>query len=268
MSEFIETLKNWWANNASPQLLPTLLTLLAGIIVIRIVVAIVNRMLAKSKLEKAAHGLIRSVVKVVLYVLLALICASALGIDVTGVVALASVASLALSLALQNSLTNLIGGFTLLNTHPFAAGHYVEIAGQSGTVLEIGMAYTKLSTPDNKIISIPNASVVNAEIVNYTVTGTRRLDIDIVTGYDAPIEKVLAALREAADIPEKLEENGIFAEVMNYGERGIEYSVRIWTTGDDYWNAKFNINRRINAIFAREGLHLTYPHLHVHMDKN
>ena len=268
MSEFIENLKNWWINGASQHLLPTLLTLLAGIIVIRIVVAIVNRMLAKSKLEKAAHGLIRSVVQVVLYVLLALICASALGIDVTGVVALASVVTLALSLALQNSLTNLIGGFTLLYTHPFASGHYVEIAGQSGTVLEIGMAYTKLATPDNKIISIPNSSVVSAEIVNYTVTGSRRLAIDIYTDYDAPIEKVLAALREAADIPEKLEENGIFAEVMGYGDKGISYSVRIWTTSDDYWNAMFVINRRINAIFAREGLHLTYPHLHIHMDKN
>ena len=252
--------------------LPTLALLLVGIIVVRIVIAIVNRMLKKSKLEKAAHGLIRSVIRIVLYLLLGLTCASALGIDVTGVVALASVVTLALSLALQNSLTNLIGGFTLLYTRPFASGHYVEIAGQSGTVQEIGMAYTKLVTPDNKIISIPNSSVVAAEIVNYTVTGTRRLAIDIVTaeltGRESPvaIEKVLSALKEAADIPEKLEENGIFAEVMSYSEKGVHYSVRIWTTGDDYWNANFIINRRINAIFAREGLHMAYPHLHVHME--
>ena len=267
MDDILNLVTDWWAANDS-HVLPALLILIVGIIVIRIVLTIVNRMLKKSKLEKAAHGLIRSVVQVVLYILLGLMCASALGIDVTGIVALASVVTLALSLALQNSLTNLIGGFTLLYTHPFASGHYVEIAGQSGTVLEIGMAYTKLTTPDNKIISIPNSSVVAAEIVNYTITGTRRLDIDIVTGYDAPIDKVLAALQEAADIPERLEDQGIFAEVMNYGEKGIEYSVRIWTTGDDYWTAKFDINRRINAIFQREGLHMTYPHLNVHMDKN
>lgn len=267
MSGLIEKLQQWWQTTGLVHhLLPTLALLLVGIILVRIVITIANRMLKKSKLEKAAHGLIRSVIRIVLYLLLGLICASALGIDVTGVVALASVVTLALSLALQNSLTNLIGGFTLLYTRPFASGHFVEIAGQSGTVMEIGMAYTKLATPDNKIISIPNSSVVAAEIVNYTVTGTRRLGIDIVTGYDAPIEKVLAALKEAADIPEKLEEQGIFAEVMNYGDKGIEYSVRIWTTGDDYWNAKFIINRRINAIFAREGLHMTYPHLHVHME--
>lgn len=246
--------------------LPVVVLLLVGLLVIKSVLKLVDRSLSRSKLEQAAAGLIRSLLKVVLYLLLGMMLADRLGIDVTGVVALASVVTLALSLALQNSLTNLIGGFTLLYTRPFASGHYVEIAGQSGTVQEIGMAYTKLVTPDNKIISIPNSSVVAAEIVNYTVTGTRRLAIDIVTGYDAPIEKVLSALKEAADIPEKLEENGIFAEVMSYSEKGVHYSVRIWTTGDDYWNANFIINRRINAIFAREGLHMAYPHLHVHME--
>jgi small conductance mechanosensitive channel len=269
MSELLTRLQLWWSNASwLEHLLPTLILLLIGVLAIRIVIAIVNKMLKKSKLEKAAHGLIRSVIRIVLYLLLGLICASALGIDVTGVVALASVVTLALSLALQDSLTNLIGGFTLLYTRPFASGHYVEIAGQSGTVDEIGMAYTRLVTPDNKIISIPNSSVVAAEIVNYTVTGTRRLAINIYTDYDAPIEKVLAALKEAADIPQKLEEKGIFAEVMSYGDKGIEYSVRIWTTGDDYWDANFTINRRINAIFAREGLKMAYPQLQVHMDKN
>ena len=268
-SDLINQLQQWWDNtNLLNHLLPTLALLLGGIIVIRIIISIVNKMLSKSKLEKAAHGLIRSVVRIVLYLLLALICASALGIDVTGVVALASVVTLALSLALQESLTNLIGGFTLLYTRPFASGHYVEIAGQSGTVQEIGMAYTKLSTPDNKIISIPNSSVVAAEIVNYTVTGTRRLGIDIYTDFDTPVEKVLSALREAADIPAKLEEKGIFTEVMDYGDKGIHFSVRIWTTSDDYWDSLFLINRRINTIFTREGIRMAYPQMQVHMDKH
>lgn len=268
MNDFLEKLSQWWSTiDPAQRLLPTLLLLVVGIAAIKIILAFVNRTLKRSKLEKAAHSLIRSVVKVILYLLLGLIIASAVGIDVTGVVALASVASLALSLALQDSLTNVIGGFTLLYTHPFASGHYVEIAGQSGTVQEIGIAYTKLTTPDNKMISIPNSSVVAAEIVNYTVTGTRRLDINITTGYDAPVEKVIAALREAGDVPEKLEEKGIFTEVMNYGDKGIEYSLRVWTTGADYWAVKFNINRRINAIFLREGLQMSYPQLTVHMDK-
>ena len=150
-----------------------------GSLLIRIVNRTVKKILENSKLEKAAHSLIRTLVKTVLYVLLALILASSIGIDVTGSVALASVASLAISLALQNMLANVIGGFTLLYTHPFGAGDYVEIAGQSGTVQEVGIAYTRLTTPDNKLVSIPNSAVVAAEIVNYTVTGSAlKLDVE------------------------------------------------------------------------------------------
>ena len=269
MSELLENLQQWWnSTGALHHALPTLVLLLVGIIVIRIVIAIINRMLNKSKLEKAAHGLIRSVVRVVLYILLGLICASALGIDVTGIVALASVVTLALSLALQNCLTNLIGGFTLLYTHPFASGHYVEIAGQSGTVLEIGMAYTKLTTPDNKIISIPNASVVNAEIINYTVTGTRRVDVTVSASYDAPVEKVLAALTEAATVEGILADPAVFATVTNYGDHAIEYVVRVWCPTDLYWDVHRATTLNIKKIFDRDGLEMTYPHVNVHMDKN
>ena len=267
INEMLHALQQWWVESGLLQrLLPTIVLLVIGILAVRIVVSIINRMLKRSKLEKAAHSRITSLVRVAMYTLLLLSAASALGIDVTGIEALASVLTLAISLALQNMLSNVVGGFTLLSTRPFKSGDFVEIAGQSGTVQEIGMAYTKLVTPDNKIISIPNSSVVAAEIVNYTVTGTRRLAMDIYTGYDAPIEKVLSALKEAADIPEKLEDKGIFAEVMDYGDKGIHYSVRIWTTGDDYWNAMFCIHRRINTIFLRENLHMAYPHLNVHLN--
>ena len=110
---------------------------------------IVHKALERSKLEKAAHSLIRTLVRTVIYVLLALMVASGLGIDVTGVVALASVLTLAVSLSVQNLLTNVLGGFTLLYTHPFKSGDFVEVAGKSGTVQEISMTYTKLATADN-----------------------------------------------------------------------------------------------------------------------
>ena len=268
MPEFVEKFNEWWSTagiGALNRILPCIVILVVGAILIRIITTITKRALKKSKLEKAAHSLIKSVLRIVLWVLVLLIAASALGIDVTGVVALASVVTLALSLALQNSLTNVIGGFTLLYTHPFASGHYVEIAGQSGTVVEIGMAYTKLTTPDNKLISIPNASVVSAEIVNYTVTGTRRVDVNIGVDYAMPVEKVLAALREAAEVPQMLEEQGFIAEVINYGDSAIEYSVRIWTKTEDYWRAKFDIQYRVREIFEREKLEMTYPHLTVHL---
>ncbi len=266
----IDRLVSWLQNMgilALDRLLPFLLILVGGILLIRLVMAFVTKALEKSKLEKAAHGLIISVVRVLLYSLLALIAASKLGIDVTGIVALASVASLALSLALQNSLTNLIGGFVLLYTKPFSSGDYVEIAGQAGTVESIGMAYTKLLTPDNKLISIPNSSVVAAQIVNYTVTGKRRVDVNVSVAYASQPEKVLAALTEAGKVDYALEDPALFVGITGYDQSAINYTLRIWTTADDYWDAWFLMNKRVGEIFQREDLKMVYPIMNVRMEK-
>ena len=154
-----------------------LIILVVGILAIRIIGKVMKGALERSKLEKAAHTLILSLAKTALYVLLGLIVASTLGIDVTSIVALASVLTLALSLALQNMVSNIIGGFTILYTHPFHSGDYVEIAGQAGTVQEINMTYTKLATPDNKEISIPNSAVVDQQ----TAAEGRRMMLDILS---------------------------------------------------------------------------------------
>ena len=172
--------------------------LVIGVLVIRLLSAALKKALISTKLEKAAHTLILSLARVVLYILLGLMVASALGIDVTGVVALASVLTLSVSLALQNALTNVFGGFTLLSTVPFHSGDYVDIGTDSGTVVEIDMTYTKLQTPDNKMISIPNSAVVSSDIVNYSTTGTRRVDMTVTAVYAEPSQKVLDALLQAA----------------------------------------------------------------------
>ena len=268
MSEFIEKVQAWWNSTTILQHIPPVLVLfVCGVILIRIIVAITNRILKKSKLEKAAHGLIRSVIRVVLYLLLLLMCASALGIDVTGIVALASVVTLALSLALQDSLTNLIGGFTLLYTHPFASGHYVEIAGQSGTVDEIGMAYTKLITPDNKVISIPNSSVVSGDIINYTVAGVRRVDVAVKAVYSEPSQKVIDALVLAGTVDKVLLDPAPFAAVESYGDSTIAYTLRVWTKAEDYWDVFFAVNQNVKKTFDDQGIRMSYPHLNVHLDK-
>lgn len=248
-------------------ILPFALILVVGILAIKAILNILNTILEKSKLEKAAHGLIRSLVQVVLYLLLGLIAADKLGIDVTGIIALASVLTLAVSLSVQNLLTNVIGGFTLLYTKPFKSGDFVEIAAQSGTVAEIGMTYTKLSTSDNKIVYIPNSAVVTADIVNYSVTGTRRVDISVSASYEAPTEKVLEALAEAAKVPGVMADPAPFAAVRKYGDSAIEYTLRVWSTADDYWDVYFAINKKVRETFESGGIEMTYPHLNVHLDK-
>ena len=239
-----------------------------GLLVIRLVSSALTRLLDKSKLEKAAHSLITTLAKTVMYVLLALIIADSFGIDVTGIVALASVLTLAVSLALQNLLANVIGGFTLLYTHPFKSGDYVEIAGQSGTVTEINMSYTKLSTPDNKVISIPNSAVVAAQIVNYSTADARRVDVNVSASYDAPVQKVLDALLKAADHKAILAEPAQpFAALTAYGDSAISYTLRFWVKSADYWDVYFYVNQNVKAIFDENGIEMTYPHLNVHLDK-
>ena len=231
----LDAIVNWFNSlgaTALGRLLPFVLILLVGVIVIRIIGTIINKTLSKSKLEKAAHSLIKSLANAVMYILLALIAASSLGIDVTGIVALASVVTLAISLALQNSLTNLIGGFTLLYTHPFKSGDFVEVAGRSGTVQEIGMAYTKLITPDNKLVQIPNGTVVANDITNFSCTGTRRVEVAVSASYDVPVAKVLAALEKAGNVEGILEDKSIFTNVAAYGDHAIQYIVRVWCPTD------------------------------------
>ena len=245
----------------------TVIILVIGILAIRVIMKLLNRSLERSRLEKAAHSLITSLTKVALYILLGLIAASTLGIDVSSIVALASVLTLALSLALQNMVSNVIGGFTILSTHPFHSGDYVEIAGQSGTVQEINMSYTMLATPDNKLVSITNSAVVAAQIVNYTSAESRRVDIPVSAAYSAPTQKVIDALALAGTVDNVLLDPAPQAVITGYGDSAISYSLRVWVKSADYWDVYFSVTQRIKTIFDEQGIEMTYPHLNVHLDR-
>ena len=242
-----------------------LIILVAGVLAIRIIGKILVKTMEKSKLEKAAHTLIISLSKTALYILLGLIVASTVGIDVTSIVALASVLTLALSLALQNMVSNIIGGFTILYTQPFHSGDYVEIAGQGGTVCEINMTYTKLATPDNKVISIPNSAVVAAQIVNYSAEQTRRVSVDVSVAQDVEPQKVIDALVLAGTVDNAMLDPAPAAVVSGYAQGAINYSLRIWVKTDDYWDVFFLVNQRVKQIFDEQGIAMAYPHMNVHI---
>lgn len=258
--------QTWLEDFALGKLLPAAILCVLGIFVIRLVITVLCSTLQKTKLETAAIKLIRSLLRTVLYILLFLAVFSSLGVDVTGIVALASVLTLAISLSLQNALTNLFGGFTLLYTKPFVVGDYVQIAEQSGTVTDIGLTYTQLTTPDNKIISIPNNSVVSAQIVNYTISGTRRLDMVVCCDYTIPAAQVIAALLQCTNHPQILPEPPPFAGARSCRDGTIEYVLQVWTGADDYWLAQYALNQTIQTVFAEQNLPLAYPHLRVHLN--
>lgn len=243
------------------------LILAVGYFLVKLICNLAQKALLRSRLEKAAHSMILGVVRVLLYLLLMINVASSLGIDITGVVALASVLTLAVSLALQNMLANVMGGFTILTTHPFHSGDYVDIGGQSGTVEEISMIYTRLATPDNKIVSIPNNTVVGSQITNYSVAGKRRVDISVNAAYSMAAQDVIDALIQAGSVEKVLPDPAPFAAVTEYGESTIGYTLRLWVKSEDYWDVFFQVNQRIQQVFAENHIEMSYPHVNVHLEQ-
>lgn len=255
------------AEFAAGKLLPGLVLLVIGILTVKVILKLEDKMLQRTKLDATVQQLIRSISRTGLYVLVFLIVAPEVGINVSSLVALASVVTLAISLSLQNALSNMFGGYTLLYTKPFVVGDFVEIAAKTGTVQEVGLAYTRLLTADNKVISIPNSAVVAADVVNYTATGSRRVDIAVTASYDAPAQQVKEALLQAAKIPTALEEPAPIAALEHYGDSSIGYVLRVWCKSDVYFDTLYQVNENIKKEFDKAGIEMTYPHLNVHLDK-
>lgn len=241
-------------------------TIVIGILAIRVIVKLLDTALEHNESLSSVKRYVHSVVNVVLWFILILIVAGSLGIQVTSLIALFSVAGLAISLALQNTLSNLAGGIQIMMIKPFEPGHYVSIDGTDGTVEAVSIAYTTLTTVDNKSIFVPNSQVANAKIVNFTRLGRRRIDTVFTTSYDAPTETVLTALQEAfAAVPEILTDPAPMAHLSDYGSSSISYDTRVWCNGSDYWTVYYALREAVRPAFARHGIEMTYDHLNVHM---
>lgn len=250
------------------KLLPCLVIFAVGLVVVRLLSKLFDRALAHSKLDHTIHTFLRSVVRVLLYIILILILISYLGMDTSSLIAVLSVVTLAISLAVQNVLANVVGGLALLTAHPFKAGDFVEIASYSGTVQEVGLFYTKLLTVDHKYVDIPNSNVTAKEVINYTAEGVRRVDFKIDVSYDCETEAVKAALLEAANVPTALFTPEPFASIDNYGDHAIRYVLQVWTASENYFPTYYAVMEKIRVVFAECKLEMTYPHLLVHLQEN
>ena len=251
------------------RVIPALLTFIVCLVAIKLINALANKLLARSqRLDEALRGFIRSAVKIVLWLLTAIIVAESLGIPTTSLVALFSVAGLALSLSVQNIMANLFSGITLLMTRPFAVGDFVELSGQGGTVKSIGLFYTVIATGDNKTISIPNSSVTASTVVNFNSESLRRVDMIFSASYDDATEKVKAAIMEAVFAEGRiLSEPEPFVGLKEYKASSIDYTLRAWCKNGDYWNVYFSLNEKVRESFLRNGVTMTYEHINVHMVK-
>lgn len=250
------------------RLLSTVILVLICLVVIRTLLRLTDGLFRQIKVPVTLLGILRATVKVLLYFLMILTVMSHLGIPVTSLIAAMSVIGVALSLGVQNFLTNVVGGLQMLVSHPFEVGDLVDIGGSAGTVKEIGLFYTKIMTGDNKRIQLPNSSVVSANITNYSAEKTRRVDLTVNASYDAPVEQVEAVLMELLTGHEKiLSAPEPFARVSGYGASAIEYTVRAWCATTDYWDVYFDLLKGFKTAFDQNGIEMTYDHLNIHMLK-
>ena len=238
------------------------------LLIIKVIQHCLNRILAKGKIEKSLHSFLRNSVNILLWFLFVLIMASAIGIDVTSLVAVLSVAGLAVSLAVQGSLSNLAGGIQVLTAKPFKVGDYIETNSVSGTVKEIGMAHTKLVTVDNKLIYIPNSEIAGAKIINYNPEELRRVDLVFSASYDDPTERVIDSIRSVIEAhPKALRDPEPFVRLSAFKDSCIDYTVRVWCETGDYWDLYYDLLEQVRTAFDRDGITMTYPHMNVHLLK-
>ena len=247
-------------------LLRVAVMVLVGWLVIRLLMRMADRLLDQSKSVAAIKSYIHTALNVFLWFLLALMLAETLGVKATSIIAMLSVAGLAVSLALQNTLSNLAGGLVLLVTKPFSPGDYVEADGVSGTIAGVTLSYTTFITPDNKEIFVPNSQLSAAKIINYNVLGKRRMDLNFTASYDAPTAQVRAAIEETlAAGPGLLGDPAPAVYLSEYQSSSIQYLVRLWTSAGDYWNVYYALIEGVRESFARHGVEMTYDHLNVHI---
>lgn len=245
-----------------------LLTLIVGIILIRVLLSLFDRAFDRSEKLSPLKRHVRPIVKTLLGVILALVVLDSLGVEVTSFIALLSVAGLAVSLALQNTLANIAGGIMIITAQPYSIGDYVSIGATEGTVDTIRLAHTKLRTLDNKLVQIPNSTVASSIITNFNRIGTRRLDLNFTASYEAPTEDVYAALRDAmARFPQVLDVPAPEVHLTEYGASSIGYVARCWVSAADYWTVYFGVIEAVRETFAAHKVEMTYDHLNIHVAK-
>ena len=248
------------------KLLTAVVAAVVCLIVIKLLLSLLDRTAVRIHMEPQVKRLVRGLVKGLLIFLTVIAVMSCLDIPVTSLVALLSVVGLAFSLALQGFLANMAGGLQIVASKPFRLGDYIEAGGCAGTVAEIGLFYTKLNTVDNKLVQLPNSTIISGNIINYSAEDRRKVELKVTASYDAPPEQVKAVLAQlVGEHPLTLPTPEPLIHVSAYQDSAIEYIVRVWCATGDYWMVYYDLMDGLKPAFDRAGIEMTYPHLNVHM---
>lgn len=257
-----------FAMSAGIRLVGSILILIIGFVIVNKLVKAFKNSKRAQKLEKSVVDFISSLAGISLKIIIALTAANYLGVPMTNLVAIIGSCGLAVGLALQGSLSNLAGGIMILIFKPCRDGDYILVGDLEGTVTEITILYTYLRTPDNKTVVLPNASVSNSAITNYSTAHTRRVDVNISVSYKNDVEKVRAVLLDfVKTIPYVEKEPECAVVISAYNDSSIDFTIRAWTKCEHYWDVSGAINYGLQKILADNGIVIPYPQLDVHLDK-
>lgn len=254
-----------WLNN----LWPALLLLLIGLWFVKRVVNVLESLLKRKHMDEAATHFIGQIVKTVLTVLLLITALGQLGVDTTSLLAVLGAAGLAIGLALKGSLENLAAGILLVSQRPFKKGDFIEGSGVSGSVEKITMLNTRLKTPDNKLVVIPNSSLINDNLTNFSANATRRLDLTVGISYGDDLLKAKNVLKQlVAEESRGLKEPEGLVAVSALADSSVNFTVRIWVKSEDYWPTYFDMTEKVKLKLDEEGISIPFPQRDVHLYKH
>lgn len=249
-------------------LLVCLAIYLIGRKIIHVLMNMLEKMLKKSKIEVGLSRFLCSAAKVALYAVMIFMIVGQLGVNMASIVTLLGTIGVAIGLSLQGSLSNVAGGILLLITHPFRVEDYISCTYGEGTVKMIGLAYTTIVTPDNKVITVPNGTLSNTAVTDITANPQRRLDITVGIGYDDDIKKTKEILFSIVmDYPKTIHDKGREPQVYvdSLGDSSVVMGVQVWVPTPDYLSSKWEITETIKRRLDEEGIGIPYPQMDVHI---
>lgn len=251
------------------KLLVAILVLVIGIKLVKVFVKFIKTSKKLDKLDESLRSFLSSFSSILLYFVLIITVAMILGVPATSFITILASCGVAIGLALQGSLSNFAGGIMILLFKPFKVGDYIEASGESGTVVEISVVYTVLLTPDNKRITVPNGSLTNSVIKNYSSEELRRVDMTFSTGYECDIEKTKKIIAEVINNhPKALKDPEPFIRVSEHADSALTYVVRVWCKSENYWDVNFDIIEGVKEAFDKNDITIPYPQVDVHVSKD
>jgi len=245
-----------------------LFILIAGFVVINWLTRKLGDFMRYRNVDLSVAGFLTSFAAIGLKILLILSVVGMLGFQTTSFIAILSALSLAVGLALQGNLGHFASGILLLTLRPFKVGDFVTADGYSGTVKEIQIFNTILTTLDNRLIIIPNGNVMGNAIQNMTAQGIRRLDMTFGIGYGDDIDQARATIREVVDATPGVDlDRGYDVFVKTLNDSSVDFTVRVWTANENYWPAHFHITEHVKKSFDARGIGIPFPQMDVHIKR-